>query len=80
MPSSPDAYRVVACRLQEDEDDCNDGIYTAAEGKLRLLLAEMRAHLADGHRGEIVREGVQVSIVGPPNAGKSSLLNALARR
>jgi tRNA modification GTPase len=37
-------------------------------------------HLADGHRGEILREGFRVVIAGPANVGKSSLLNALARR
>lgn len=40
----------------------------------------MRAHLADDGRGEAVRRGVQVAIVGAPNAGKSSILNALAGR
>ena len=40
----------------------------------------IRDHLADGRRGEILRSGVQVAIVGPPNAGKSSMLNVLARR
>jgi tRNA modification GTPase len=40
----------------------------------------MRAHLADGRRGERLRDGVHVAIVGAPNAGKSSLLNRLARR
>jgi tRNA modification GTPase len=55
------------------------------------LAAEVRAeaasvataiasHLADGRRGERLRGGVQVAIVGPPNAGKSSLLNYLAQR
>ena len=44
------------------------------------LVAEIEAHLADGHRGERLRDGIAVAIVGPPNAGKSSLLNQLARR
>ncbi len=36
--------------------------------------------LADGRRGEILRDGLSVAIIGPPNSGKSSLLNALAGR
>ena len=44
------------------------------------LAGEIAAHLADGHRGERLRDGIAVAIVGPPNAGKSSLLNQLARR
>ena len=44
------------------------------------LLAEIEAHLGDDRRGERLRDGIAVAIVGPPNAGKSSLLNQLARR
>jgi tRNA modification GTPase len=44
------------------------------------LAAEIARHLADDHRGERLRDGIAVAIVGPPNAGKSSLLNQLARR
>ena len=44
------------------------------------LATEIARHLADGHRGERLRDGIAVAIVGPPNAGKSSLLNLLARR
>jgi tRNA modification GTPase len=44
------------------------------------LAGEIARHLADGRRGERLRDGIAVAIVGPPNAGKSSLLNQLARR
>jgi tRNA modification GTPase len=44
------------------------------------LTLEITHHLADGNRGERLRDGIAVAIVGPPNAGKSSLLNQLARR
>jgi tRNA modification GTPase len=63
----------------EDEDlpaGLDDAVALAAAG----LRAEILTHLADGHRGERLREGLEVAILGAPNAGKSSLLNALAGR
>ncbi len=45
--------------------------------RLGLVAAELRRLQRDAEIGRIVREGVPVAIVGPPNAGKSSLLNAL---
>ncbi|KAB7738504.1 tRNA uridine-5-carboxymethylaminomethyl(34) synthesis GTPase MnmE [Parvibaculum sedimenti] len=48
--------------------------------EITRLADEIRNHLDDGRRGERLRDGVEVAIIGPPNVGKSSLLNRLARR
>ena len=63
-----------------DEDDVGDDAARGIDGAIAVLIAEMRGHLATANRGEILREGFKVAIVGAPNAGKSSLLNALADR
>ena len=59
------------------DDDDLDRTVLARAAHLRDAIA---AALADGRRGERVREGFQVVLAGPPNAGKSTLLNALSRR
>lgn len=62
------------------EDDLPTDLGDRARAGAATLRAEIEAHLADGGRGERLREGVVVAILGAPNAGKSSLLNALAGR
>ena len=47
--------------------------------RVRVLREELLSHLQDGRKGELVRDGVKIALAGPPNAGKSSLMNALAR-
>ena len=59
-----------------DEDLPADGALL----DLRGLSDQIRRHLDDRHRGERLRDGLQVAIIGAPNVGKSSLMNRLARR
>jgi tRNA modification GTPase len=62
-----------------DEGDVAADVAVEADALAAKLLTAMTAHLAD-RRGERLRDGFRVVIAGAPNAGKSSLLNALARR
>jgi tRNA modification GTPase len=62
------------------EEEIPEDVIVRAKTQVAGIEQEIRNHLDDFRRGEIVREGMRLAIVGPPNAGKSSLLNALARR
>jgi tRNA modification GTPase len=62
------------------EDGVPSDLDVRARDGAAALRAEMAAGLAEGERAERLREGVAVAILGAPNAGKSSLLNALAGR
>src|SRR3954464_12948612 len=61
------------------DEDLPAGIAQEVRTGVTALRGEIAAHLAD-RRGERLREGLSIAIIGPPNAGKSSLLNLLARR
>lgn len=63
-----------------DEEDVPAEIAEQASVLMDSVGEEIQTALADAGRGERLREGFTVVIAGPPNSGKSTLLNAIARR
>jgi len=63
-----------------DEDDVPGSVAATIWEDMRLLRQEIVNHVASARTGEIVRDGLRVVIAGPPNAGKSSLINYLSKR
>jgi tRNA modification GTPase len=76
-----DAASLVEASIDfSDESDVSEGSFAQGRAIVAGLEAVIRHHLQDANRGEILRDGFRVALAGPPNAGKSSLLNVLARR
>jgi tRNA modification GTPase len=62
------------------DDGVGESELTASRLAASEITKQIQSHIDDSGRGEALREGLRLAIVGPPNAGKSSLVNALARR
>lgn len=62
----------------EDQDIGNE-IMDTLRKSVGVLMGKISNHLNDNRRGERLRNGVQVAIIGEPNVGKSSLLNILSK-
>lgn len=66
--------------IEFPDEDLPKNILDELGPGIETLLNEIGAHLNDNRRGERLRDGIRVAILGAPNAGKSSLLNALSKR
>ncbi|WP_349369561.1 tRNA uridine-5-carboxymethylaminomethyl(34) synthesis GTPase MnmE [Salinarimonas sp.] len=76
-----EAQALVEAALDfSDEGDVAAQVEEQAAARMAGLEGEIAAALASAGRGESLREGYVVVLAGPPNAGKSTLMNALARR
>ncbi|MGD1934569.1 MAG: tRNA uridine-5-carboxymethylaminomethyl(34) synthesis GTPase MnmE [Candidatus Phaeomarinobacter sp.] len=74
------ALALVEAEIDFSDEELPDGLSEQAVGMISRVRSEMEQVLQSANAGEVMRDGVQVAILGAPNVGKSSLMNRLARR
>ena len=74
----------IAAQLEALIDFADEDLPASVESALRLSTGDLRSalasHLGDGGAGELVRDGVTIALIGPVNAGKSTILNGFVGR
>ena len=66
--------------IEFSDDDLPGELIERSRVQVAEIIEEIQTHMDDSRRGEIIREGIHLTVIGPPNAGKSTLVNALAKR
>ncbi|MES2677683.1 MAG: tRNA uridine-5-carboxymethylaminomethyl(34) synthesis GTPase MnmE [Pseudomonadota bacterium] len=61
------------------DEDLPQDIIDDLQNRVEILIAQIQEHLNDNQRGEKIRQGLSLAIIGAPNVGKSSLINYLAK-
>ena len=70
----------VEAKIDFPDEDLPKNIINQIQTTSNKILLEMKKTLNDEKVGERIREGYKIAIIGPPNSGKSSLLNYLSKR
>lgn len=75
-----EALALLEAAVDFPDEEVPQDVAARARPVLEALVGELELAAADAERGERVREGYRIALIGAPNAGKSTLLNALSRR